>query len=429
MRPSDLVYWKILVVAIALQVIPVYAQVDFDESGVENFIPPVEMLAPPDGISEIQPKKEKSVTKLERKRRKHAVFLERSSDTVRGTSSNRKVMFSAADVSGETHVSFILNGKEFRYVYGALDFKEGKRELISVELIPDSPDHNTKNKRDQYLLGLLSLELRRDLRRFDPLEFGILSSLNSLTGWIPQDEPFGKINLHEVDQDGEEEGAEVGATEQSYRKGGKENNIRKHSADEIVSLCGERGNSRSVTFDDKKGKVYRRKVIVGDPASECLGRCGAGCVQNGQPFKMRQYTDACLVHDVCAGNLGRNRGPCSDEMDHAEDDYHLAANCAFNVVGKWRITYDWDCDGAPLVTTVKYYPDHRFLVLSDAPGVGGRWELDNNKVIRTYDAGRAAGIKYTGTIRDSNMKTKGTMSTPSGRVGCFTDVYLTTHPG
>jgi len=416
MQPKNLVSWKILVITLALQIVPVHAQTYMDETLDEAG---EEMYVPPDNTPEIKhEKKGKLGAKLKRKRKKHAVFLERSSHAVRGTSSNRKVTFSATRVSDGVQVSFILNGKEFRYVYDTLDFKERHRELRSIEVIPNSPEYNMKSSRDHALLALLTLELRRDIDQLNPLEFGILSSVESLTGMFPQDVPFDKPDSHEE----EEEGDEVGAAEQSYRKGGKERVLEKHSPNEIVSLCAFRGSSRSATFDDKKGRVYRREGAVGDPASECLGRCGTGCLQTVPPqARKRQYTEACFAHDLCVNHFGQIRGKCGNELDEAQDDYFIGANCGFHVVGKWRTTYDWGCDGSPLVGTVTYYPDHRVRFGSYTHGT---WALNGNRIIVTY----TNGLQYTGTIEGSNMETKGTMSV--GRsTGCFTATYLTTSTG
>ena len=425
MKLNNSISWKTWVITLALQMVPAYAQAYMDETGQETYRPPIETHSPPDGTTEVKPeKKEKVGTVLKgkiRKSRKHAIFSERFPRSVRGTSSNKKVTFSATEDSGQIVVSFVLNRKEFRYVYDALDFKKKKMDLRSIELIPDSPEDNTKNKRDQALLALLTVEVRRDINRLYPLEYGILASLELLTGMFPQDEPVGKIDFHEEE---EEEEGEVGAAEQSYRKGEKGKEIRKHSPDEIIRLCSLRGSSRSGTFDSgkrKKRRVYRQSAIVGDPASECLGRCGIGCLQTvPSQARKRQYTQACFAHDLCVNHFGQIGGKCANEFEGAQDDYLFAADCAFHVVGKWEVEFDWGCDGLAVdATTITYYLDYRF---TSSAGVSGRWELNGDGIIRTYDY----GTKYTGTIEASNMETRGTILSPNGSTGCFTDTYLTT---
>lgn len=322
----------------------------------------------------------------------HAVFLERSSQAVRGTSSNQEVMFSATRVSGKISISYILHGKEFRFVYKSISFK--KKKLNSIQLIPDSIEQNKKTTDDENILTLLYKELEQDINQLYTLEGGILSSLDLLINMVPMDEPFDKIDLH----------------------GARKKGLIQPQA--ITGICGQLGKVRTGTFDGDDGTVYTHQRTVGDPADECFGRCGAVCIQAAQ-IKKRQYTHECFVHDLCAEFFGQNLGNCLNEFTAAADGYINAPNCAFRVIGKWELAFDWYCNGVDAVVTLTLYSNHRF---GSSKGYEGMWELNGNKIIRTYDG----GTKYTGTIAATNMKTKGTMIGVKGETGCFTDTYLTT---
>jgi len=358
------------------------AQAYLDEAGIETSTPT---------ITEIKPeKKEKTDAKLANEN--HAVFLERSSETARGTSSNQEITFLAAKVSGKIQISFILNGKQFLFVYEAISLREKK--LNSIQLIPDLIAQNKKTKDDDAILILLYKELDKEINRLDPLEGGILSSLDLLINMVPLDESFDKIDL----------------------QGAKEKGLIQPEA--FTTICGNRGRVRTGLFDGDDGTVYTRKRIVGNPASACIGRCGKGCFQPTQLSK-RQYTDECFVHDLCTGHFDTILGNCSDEFNAAIDGYNNALNCSFYVIGKWILDYDWDCDGVNGSVTLTLYSDYSWV---SSGGFQGTWERNGDKIIRTYDN----GTKYTGTIQASNMKTKGTILSHSGNTGCFTDTYLTT---
>ena len=400
MQPKNLISWKILVITLVLEILPGYAQGHMNETLNEEG---EETHASPDDISEIKPeKKEKVGPALKRKSRRHAVFFERFPRSVRGTSSNKKVTFSATENSGKIVVSFMINEKEFRFVYGFVSLKE--KELENIQVIPDPDGQGMKTSGDNAILTSLLIELRRDINRLDPLENGLLSSLDLLVNMIQENLPFGKFESNEMSLQGAEE--QRGKTQRVKPEG-------------YTDICAQRGSTRTGTFDSDDGRVYKRSVIVGDPASECWGRCGTTCFQRSQS-RPRQYTDQCLAHDLCAGHFGGNFGNCKDEFEDAKYGYQFSSNCAFYVVGKWRLTHDWDCNGSTRTATITHYSDHRFMSSSKR---GGTWELNGNQIIRVY----SSGTRYAGVIADSNMETKGSMRSRSGReTGCFTETYLTT---
>jgi len=43
MQPKNLISWKVWVLTVALQMVPAYAQAYLDETGEENYIPPIEI--------------------------------------------------------------------------------------------------------------------------------------------------------------------------------------------------------------------------------------------------------------------------------------------------------------------------------------------------------------------------------------------------
>jgi hypothetical protein len=151
---------------------------------------------PASSIAEIEPEIDELKNDVKLQTASQAVFLERSSQIVKGTSSDQKVRFSATKVTGKVHISFVLNGKEFLFIYESISFK--KKELISIQLIPDSIEKNKKTKVDETILTQLFKELIKVINQKNPLEVGIQSSLDFLLGMLPNDEPFDKIDLRAV---------------------------------------------------------------------------------------------------------------------------------------------------------------------------------------------------------------------------------------
>lgn len=385
MQPNQKIAWKlrVLAIALAMQMVPAYAQTYLDAAGIET-------SANQDNINDITDNKEKAEAKAQKT---IAVFLERSSEAVRGNSSNQAVLFSAAKLDAKIHISFLLNNKEFLFTYDSISFDN--KQLNSLQLIPDSVGQNQKTIDDDGGLSLLYNELDKDLNQLAPLEAGILSSLDLLINMVPRDKPFDTIDLQAANQRG---------LVQSLA---------------FTNICNQRGKPRSATYDSLFGSEYTSTRTVGDPASNCMGRCGTGCTQPLQDRK-RQYTSACFVHDLCTLKFGDNPlGDCADEFADAADGYLNASNCSYYVIGQWQSQYQWRCKGNTRMTTVTFYASHRF---KDSQGRGGVWQKKGNKMVRTYDA----GAQYTGTIEDTNMKTTGTMVASRGTKGCFTDTYLTT---
>lgn len=111
---------------------------------------------------------------------------------------------------------------------------------------------------------------------------------------------------------------------------------------DYTMICDSVGGQREAVYTgwDITNPI-RRIVNVGDPASGCLGRSGAGCypevwlcwfwscgwVQTGDGDT--QYTQESLNHDVCAdeSDLGVFEPTCDDELAEASWGYTWAPNC------------------------------------------------------------------------------------------------------
>ncbi|MBK8815760.1 MAG: hypothetical protein IPN42_09765 [Methylococcaceae bacterium] len=323
-----------------------------------------------------------------------AIFQARTDQVLQGTSFNREAAFSVNQTTGGILVSLQVNGKQFLFTYGSISFKT--KQLDSLQLLPDSPEQNKKTKADQLAFSALYRQLQPQLNQLSPLENGLLTSLDYLLNMIPINGSFSTINFKK---------AEAATLFQPQA---------------FVNTCNQRGKAVSGSFDDFF-KTYTQTKTVGNPASACLGRCGVGCVQSEPQLRKRQYTQQCFNHDLCVGQFGTTLGFCSDEFTAASDDYLNAPNCSFYVIGKWRQTFDWECNGAPVTVTISHFASQRF---STSTGLTGTWSVTGNKIVRTYDN----GIKNNGTIAETNMKISGSMTNAQGRKGCFNDSYLTTQP-
>ena len=325
-----------------------------------------------------------------------AVFTERTDQALQGTSNNQDVGFSVNQSADKILVSLQLNGKEFLFTYDSISFKS--KQLDSLQLIPVSPEHNRKTKVDDLALSILYRQLQTQVNQLNPLENGLLTSVDFLLNMIPVNGAFTIID---------------------FKKARAAYPIQPPA---YTNTCSQRGTAVSGSFDDFFGKKYTQVKIVGNPASACLGRCGAGCVQTSvSQTKKRQYTQQCFNHDLCAGFFGTSFGACSDEFTAASDGYLNAPNCGFYVVGQWRQSFDWECNGALVAVTVSHLANHRFRTTS---GLTGTWSVTGNKIVRTYDN----GLKNNGTIADTNMKITGNLKDTKGRTGCFSDSYISTQP-
>lgn len=110
-----------------------------------------------------------------------------------------------------------------------------------------------------------------------------------------------------------------------------------------TSLCDSRGELTLGEYSPRINPLDMESeyAIVGDPLSDCLGRCGIACLQfeyGGQFLTpARAYTQGCFDHDLCAGYTGDSLGNCTDEFLVASDDYLVGPNCAADITGTWEV--------------------------------------------------------------------------------------------
>jgi hypothetical protein len=83
-------------------------------------------------------------------------------------------------------------------------------------------------------------------------------------------------------------------------------------------------------------------------------------------------------------------------------------------VGRWALTYDWDCDGNPGEDEVIFNSDGSFG--DDDNRNKGEWSRDGQSIRWEHDEDPRP--LYRGSI--SGLYMSGTMSTIDGRTGCWT---------
>ena len=385
MKFCDRISWSVCVGMLAVHVTSATAEVYLDDAGIETSAPTtIEIEKNP---------KSKVDTSAQQKDNDPVAFYERTDQIISGASSNQEVFFSAITVNGNIKVSFKLHGKEFLFTYGSISLQ--KKDLHNIQLILNGSKINKKTQEDDVVLSTLINKLTNDLNQLNPLENGILSSLDFLINMVPRDEPLDKIDL----------------------QGAKQSSLIGTQA--ITNFCADRGKSRSVSFNGNDGATYRSGSLVGDPASGCRGRCGAGCFQTSQ-IRKRQYTKECLAHDQCAAFFNENLGNCKNEFDAATDGYFNAPNCSFYVIGQWKMTYDWGCNNTVGTVRLTLYGDNKFVSSS---GAYGTWRLSAGDV---FLLNYSNGTVYTTRIEASNLAARGTMRESDGSSGCATQKYVTT---
>jgi hypothetical protein len=114
------------------------------------------------------------------------------------------------------------------------------------------------------------------------------------------------------------------------------------------SLCKKAGTAVLGGYDAYGGKFYETPVV--DCFSEapvpavlaCPGRCGEGCGDSeGQPRHVQKLTQACLNHDICVHDLGKDHPECRNEQRKTAWDNFFATDCA-ELTGQW---YEATLDG------------------------------------------------------------------------------------
>jgi hypothetical protein len=165
-------------------------------------------------------------------------------------------------------------------------------------------------------------------------------------------------------------------------------------------------------------------AIVGDPVSDCLGRCGIACLQfeSGGQFltPARAYTQGCFDHDLCAGFTGDSLGNCTDEFLIASDDYLLGPNCDADITGTWEVIAYRNENQIQEISraTVVFFADGTLSVVNGATGTWRRTTLHFE-----FSVGARRFFAY-GSARD--LVLEGRMDEADTPVGYWTGVHLTT---
>lgn len=116
----------------------------------------------------------------------------------------------------------------------------------------------------------------------------------------------------------------------------------------------------------------------------------------------RQIEDTDTAPDIAASNAATTSTTTS------------AGSVSSGLVGRWALTFDWDCDGSPDEDVVIFNSDGTFG--DDEEFVKGDWIKDGQSVRWEHD--NDPNALYRGTIAGLYMS--GTMSTNEGRTGCWT---------
>lgn len=191
-------------------------------------------------------------------------------------------------------------------------------------------------------------------------------------------------------------------------------------------LCDNRGVLTQGTYSPHLNPLdfETEFAIVGDPVSDCLGRCGIACLQveGGGQFltPARAYTQGCFDHDLCARFTGDSLGNCSDEFVIASDDYLLGPNCNADIAGTWEVI-SYRNEGEVVQTSrarVIFFADGTLSVVN---GPAGTWVQRLN-----YLEFSAAGTMFLAYASARDLVLEGRMDQGGTPVGYWTAVHLTT---
>ena len=95
-------------------------------------------------------------------------------------------------------------------------------------------------------------------------------------------------------------------------------------------ICEAIGTSHLASFFLKGDGMHVPQLIdlpVGEPETQCRGRCGWGCAQNGLQVRHNQYTQECFNHDACHWIHHEQLGVCADAFWAAAASYAFAPDC------------------------------------------------------------------------------------------------------
>ena len=111
----------------------------------------------------------------------------------------------------------------------------------------------------------------------------------------------------------------------------------------ITMICDKIGKPLVATYRPNPGEWTRTEAIVGDPATECLGRSGTGCAGEWVWIELpwwlggysvptyykwqKQYTYESFNHDVCVRDHGYDSLHCAEALISATPGYLAAPSC------------------------------------------------------------------------------------------------------
>jgi len=302
----------------------------------------------------------------------------------------------AVDAGGGAVVEIAANGKLF-----ALRLRGGRIEALDI--LPLRADaRKLKSRADAETFASVYRRLAADFDATRGEVRVLLRFASYLAEFFPEDEEFDGIA-----RDAAAMAAPAAAT----------------------SICASRGELRRAEYSPflNPFDTVTEFAIVGDPLSDCLGRCGIACLQfefGGQFLTpARAYTQGCFDHDLCAGFTGDSLGNCSDEFVIASDDYLLAPNCVADITGTWEVIAYLNENQVRNVfhETVEFRGNGTLKVLG---GGTGTWSRPDNHFVFT-----AAGFTFRAYGSPTDLVLEGRMDRGEDPAGYWTGVHLTTATG
>lgn len=319
-----------------------------------------------------------------------------------------------ADRQGET----LSIGVQFEDY--SLSLIRGDRDLrVTADFRKGSPRSISEN--EKWFLNKLATELSSRTKRDNPFHARIVCVLRFLASW-PAGMPLNvamdsstitigeeTVSREIMDQVRERSILETLALSEGPACADAQRGVQR--TEDWTSLCDTIGNIAAACYPTSLWPPASNceSVLVG--GRTCRGRCGTTCA--GLCTGTR-YTQDCLNHDRCVEVYGMTHKFCNFIFPACSDDCADAENCV-DILGTWKLTHDWNCDGPNGTTRLYIYPDHTFK--SGAVG-HGKWAKSGRSVVLKYSNGCRA--TYTGTLGFGRLDLAGTMKcATSARNGCW----------
>ena len=276
-------------------------------------------------------------------------------------------------------------------------------KIQELEIMPlDQSAPKIKSFEDSKKLASLYRQLIQGPDKISPNRMNLLRSITFWADFFPENEPFEGIVVNSL------------------------------ATMPIVPICEKRGE---LAFGEYKPTIdplnlVSEEATVGDPISNCLGRCGKGCLQFEGQFSdlANNYTEDCFNHDLCvrSGSFF-----CGGEFTAAIDDYFNQIGCGPNIIGKWEVTGFLNENEIADVggMTITFFDDGGPFsdggTFSVAGGGTGTWEMVLNhfkfefegRIFRSYI--NATDLVLRGRVDNLDRDT----------VGYWTGVHITTNTG